>query len=195
MATRFPKFSQVLSEDPTTRRIWYSIATAHDLESHDDISEEALYQKIFASHFGHLAIIFLWTAGNLFHVAWQGNFEQWILNPLKVKPIAHGIWDPHFGETALKAFTRGGVIYPVNIALSGVYQWWYTIGMRTNLDLFAFQLFTNGGIQLECEQIKICTLLQFFYWLFRYCFYKQVGYIFNPSLNQVLHGLKIMNRV
>jgi hypothetical protein len=22
------------------------------------------------------------------------NFEQWILNPLKVKPIAHGIWDP-----------------------------------------------------------------------------------------------------
>ena len=104
MATRFPKFSQVLSEDPTTRRIWFSIATAHDLESHDDVSEEALYQKIFASHFGHLAIIFLWTAGNLFHVAWQGNFEQWILNPLKVKPIAHGIWDPHFGESALKAF-------------------------------------------------------------------------------------------
>ena len=136
MATRFPKFSQVLSEDPTTRRIWYSIATAHDLESHDDVSEEALYQKIFASHFGHLAIIFLWTAGNLFHVAWQGNFEQWILNPLKVKPIAHGIWDPHFGESALKAFTRGGVIYPVNIALSGVYQWWYTIGMRTNQDLY-----------------------------------------------------------
>ena len=141
MATRFPKFSQVLSEDPTTRRIWFSIATAHDLESHDDISEEALYQKIFASHFGHLAIIFLWTAGNLFHVAWQGNFEQWILNPLKVKPIAHGIWDPHFGETALKAFTRGGVIYPVNIALSGVYQWWYTIGMRTNQDLYIASIF------------------------------------------------------
>jgi photosystem I P700 chlorophyll a apoprotein A2 len=141
MATRFPKFSQVLSEDPTTRRIWYSIATAHDLESHDDVSEEALYQKIFASHFGHLAIIFLWTAGNLFHVAWQGNFEQWILNPLKIKPIAHGIWDPHFGETALKAFTRGGVIYPVNIALSGVYQWWYTIGMRTNQDLYTASVF------------------------------------------------------
>ena len=141
MATRFPKFSQVLSEDPTTRRIWYSIATAHDLESHDDVTEEALYQKIFASHFGHLAIIFLWTAGNLFHVAWQGNFEQWILNPLKVKPIAHGIWDPHFGETALKAFTRGGVIYPVNIALSGVYQWWYTIGMRTNQDLYMASVF------------------------------------------------------
>ena len=44
---------------------------------------ENLYQKIFASHFGHLAIIFLWTAGNLFHVAWQGNFEKWVENPLK----------------------------------------------------------------------------------------------------------------
>ena len=50
MTTRFPKFSQVLSEDPTTRRIWYSIATAHDLESHDNMTEEKLYQKIFVSH-------------------------------------------------------------------------------------------------------------------------------------------------
>jgi len=43
MATRFPKFSQALSEDPTTRRLWFSIATAHDLESHDDVTEEDLY--------------------------------------------------------------------------------------------------------------------------------------------------------
>ena len=58
------------------RRIWFGIATAHDFESHDDITEERLYQNIFASHFGQLAIIFLWTSGNLFHVAWQGNFES-----------------------------------------------------------------------------------------------------------------------
>ena len=136
MATKFPKFSQALAQDPATRRIWYGIATAHDLESHDGMTEESLYQKIFASHFGHLAIIFLWTSGNLFHVAWQGNFQQWVLNPLKVKPIAHAIWDPHFGQSAIKAFTRGGVTYPVNIATSGVYHWWYTIGMRTNTDLY-----------------------------------------------------------
>mmetsp|Transcript_7507 Transcript_7507/g.16795 ORF Transcript_7507/g.16795 Transcript_7507/m.16795 type:complete len:732 (+) Transcript_7507:1373-3568(+) len=136
MATKFPKFSQALAQDPATRRIWYGVATAHDLESHDGMTEESLYQKIFASHFGHLAIIFLWTSGNLFHVAWQGNFQQWVLNPLKVKPIAHAIWDPHFGQSAIKAFTRGGVSYPVNIATSGVYHWWYTIGMRTNSDLY-----------------------------------------------------------
>ena len=69
MATKFPKFSQALAQDPATRRIWYGIATAHDLEAHDGMTEENLYQKIFASHFGHLAVIFLWTSGNLFHVA------------------------------------------------------------------------------------------------------------------------------
>ncbi|MBW4550290.1 MAG: photosystem I core protein PsaB [Aphanocapsa sp. GSE-SYN-MK-11-07L] len=136
MATKFPKFSQDLAQDPTTRRIWYAIATAHDFESHDGMTEENLYQKIFASHFGHLAIIFLWTSGSLFHVAWQGNFEQWIKDPLNIRPIAHAIWDPQFGKGAIDAFTQAGASGPVDIAYSGVYHWWYTIGMRTNSDLY-----------------------------------------------------------
>jgi photosystem I P700 chlorophyll a apoprotein A2 len=70
MASRFPKFIQGLAQDPTTLRIWFSIATAHDFENHDDITEERLYHKNFASHFGQLAIIFMWTSGTLFHVAW-----------------------------------------------------------------------------------------------------------------------------
>jgi len=142
MATKFPKFSQGLAQDPTTRRLWFGIATAHDFESHDGMTEEKLYQKIFASHFGQLAIIFLWTSGNLFHVAWQGNFEKWGEDPLHVRPIAHTIWDPHFGQPAVEAFTRGGASAPVNIAYSGVYQWWYTIGMRSNTDLY------NGSVFL-----------------------------------------------
>uniref|UniRef100_A0A8S0XJF1 PsaB protein n=1 Tax=Spirodela intermedia TaxID=51605 RepID=A0A8S0XJF1_SPIIN len=127
MALRFPRFSQGLAQDPTTRRIWFGIATAHDFESHDDITEEP--------------IIFLWTSGNLFHVAWQGNFESWVQDPLHVRPIAHAIWDPHFGQPAVEAFTRGGASGPVNIAYSGVYQWWYTIGLRTNEDLYTGALF------------------------------------------------------
>ncbi|KAJ7941079.1 Photosystem I P700 chlorophyll a apoprotein A2 [Quillaja saponaria] len=119
MALRFPRFSQGLAQDPTTRRIWFGIATAHDFESHDDITEERLYQNIFASHFGQLAIIFLWTSGNLFHVAWQGNFEAWVQDPLHVRPIAHAIWDPHFGQPAVEAFTRGGALARLNIAYSG----------------------------------------------------------------------------
>ncbi|CDN12238.1 photosystem I P700 chlorophyll a apoprotein subunit Ib (PsaB) [Richelia intracellularis] len=105
------------------------------------MTEENLYQKIFATHFGHLAIIFLWASGNLFHVAWQGNFEQWIGDPLHVRPIAHAIWDPHFGKPAIDAFTQAGASNPVNIAYSGVYHWWYTIGMRTNGDLYMGAVF------------------------------------------------------
>jgi photosystem I P700 chlorophyll a apoprotein A2 len=141
MATKFPKFSQDLAADPTTRRIWYGIATAHDFESHDGMTEENLYQKIFASHFGHLAIIFLWTSGNLFHVAWQGNFPQWVADPLNVRPIAHAIWDPQFGAGAVDAFSQAGASSPVNIAYSGVYHWWYTIGMRSNGDLYQGAIF------------------------------------------------------
>ena len=154
MATKFPKFSQALAQDPATRRIWYGIATAHDLEAHDGMTEENLYQKIFASHFGHLAVIFLWTSGNLFHVAWQGNFEKFVADPLKVKPIAHAIWDPHFGEKAIKAFSKGNT-YPVNLAFSGVYQWWYTIGFRTNQELY------TGAIGL----LLLSSVLLFLGWL------------------------------
>ncbi len=141
MATKFPKFSQDLAQDPTTRRIWYGIATAHDFELHDGMTEENLYQKIFASHFGHIAIIFLWTSGTLFHVAWQGNFEQWIKDPLNTSPIAHAIWDPHFGSGAIDAFTQAGASNPVNIAYSGVYHWFYTIGMTTNQELYQGSIF------------------------------------------------------
>jgi len=32
MVTKFPTFSQALAQDPTTRRLWFGIATAHDFE-------------------------------------------------------------------------------------------------------------------------------------------------------------------
>ncbi|PHU09546.1 Photosystem I chlorophyll a apoprotein A2 [Capsicum chinense] len=64
-----------------------------------------------------------------------------VQDPLHVRPIAHAIWDPHFGQPAVEAFTRGGALGPVNIAYSGVYQWWYTIGLRTNQDLYTGALF------------------------------------------------------
>ena len=141
MATKFPSFSQGLAQDPTTRRIWYGIATAHDFESHDGMTEEKLYQKLFSTHFGHLAIIGLWVSGNLFHIAWQGNFEQWVADPLHVRPIAHAIWDPHFGQGAIDAFTQAGASSPVNIAYSGLYHWFYTIGMKTNAELYQGSIF------------------------------------------------------
>ena len=77
----------------------------------------------------------------MFHVAWQGNFESWVQNPLHVRSITHAIWDLHFDQLAMEVFTRGGVPRPVNIAYSGVYQWWYTFDLCTNEDLYIRALF------------------------------------------------------
>jgi hypothetical protein len=90
----------------------------------------------------------------LFHVAWQGNFETWVQDPLHVRPIAHAIWDPHFGQPAVEAITRGGALGPVNIAYSGVYQWWYTLGLRTNEDLYtgvnsSFHFYLSHSLSLS----------------------------------------------
>ena len=78
----------------------------------------------------------MWTSKNLFHVAWQRNFESWVQNPLHVRSIAHAIWDPHFGQLTMEVFTRGDVLGQVNIAYFGVYLWWYTISLCTNEDLY-----------------------------------------------------------
>ena len=79
--------------------------------------------------------------------------KYWTAWFTKDRPV-QAIWsvqkwtgDLHFGQPAIEAFTRGGAIGPVNIAYSGVYQWWYTIGLRTNEDLYTgalFQLFLSA---------------------------------------------------
>jgi hypothetical protein len=51
MVIKFPTFSQALAQDPTTRRLWFGIATAHDFENHDEITEERFYQKNFLFSF------------------------------------------------------------------------------------------------------------------------------------------------
>jgi photosystem I P700 chlorophyll a apoprotein A2 len=62
MATKFPKFSQALAQDPATRRIWYGVATAHDLESHDGMTKKIFIKRFLlrilvtwrSSFYGHL---------------------------------------------------------------------------------------------------------------------------------------------
>ena len=66
----------------------------------------------------------------------------------------------------MEAFTKSQLAAPVNISYSGVYQWWYTIGMRTNLDLF------NGSIFL----LLLASLTLFAGWL-------HLQPRFNPSVS------------
>ena len=134
MVTKFPIFSKSLHNDPTTRRLWFRISTSHDFESHDNIIENNMYQKIWRTHFGQLTIIMIWTSGNLFHVAWQGNFDIWIYNPMRIRPIAHIIFDLHYRLPAVEAYIFENRF--VNVSISGIYQWWYTIGIHNSQDLY-----------------------------------------------------------
>jgi hypothetical protein len=94
-------------------------------------------------------------------------------NPLKVKPIAHSIWDPHFGESALKHLVK-----VIHILL-----------------ILHFQVYINGGIQLVLEQIKNYMQVLLVYYYYHQFYYLLVGYIYNQNSVQVYLGLKIMNHV
>jgi photosystem I P700 chlorophyll a apoprotein A2 len=56
---KFPKFSQTLAQDQQLKNlVWY---TAHDLEAHDGMTEENLYQR-FSLHISVISRYLLWTA-------------------------------------------------------------------------------------------------------------------------------------
>nr|GEV39126.1 photosystem I P700 chlorophyll a apoprotein A2, chloroplastic [Tanacetum cinerariifolium] len=78
------------------------------------------------------------TSGNLFHVAWQGNFEAWVHDPLHTRPIVYAIWYPHFYQLAVEDFTQVGTLGLVNIAYSGVYQWWGLVTPTTEMETECF---------------------------------------------------------
>ncbi|KAL2943798.1 hypothetical protein RDABS01_032145 [Bienertia sinuspersici] len=158
IATTWAFFLARIIADPTTHCIWFRIANAHDFESHDDFTEERLYRNIFASHFGQLATILVWTSEIFFHVAWQGNVESWVQDPLHL----------------LLAGGGGVALRPVNNAYSGFYQWWYTIGLHTNEDLYIgalfsiisfYYIFTSGLVistiemETECFVVQKCGIL------------------------------------
>jgi len=127
---------QDLVHDPTTRSIWYTLAIVHDYENHDLMTFQSLSLNIFVSHFGQLMVISLWLAGSLFHIASEGNYTIWSTNPLRIRPIAHLVLDPHFGQNASVAFTRGGTMTSVNNETSGLFQIVYTVGIRNCSTLY-----------------------------------------------------------
>jgi photosystem I P700 chlorophyll a apoprotein A2 len=83
----------------------------------------------------------MWISGNFFHIAWTGNYELWILNPIKTIPIAHSIFDPHFGSSEIE-------MYP---CYSGLYNWLYSTGFTQNGEIY--------NLTLCCELLALCCIL------------------------------------
>jgi photosystem I P700 chlorophyll a apoprotein A2 len=61
---------------------------------------------------------------------------MWSSNPLSVVPIAHIIWDPHFGSESLDAYSSCGSNVSVLGAYSGVYNWLYLAGFVNSYQLY-----------------------------------------------------------
>jgi photosystem I P700 chlorophyll a apoprotein A2 len=122
------------------------LGNLHDLESFSGLDNaHSLFTSIFCCHWGHLAVISLWVAGNVFHIGWNGNYELWLRNPLKLGQVSHGLWDPHFAAAALDSYSGSLSLtttmaavqdsfpgnYSVVLSYSGIYNWLYTVGFLT----------------------------------------------------------------
>ena len=122
-----------------------------------------------------MAIIFLWVSRNLFHIGWNGNYELWVKNPIATIPIAHGIWDPHFGlsisdraattcraahilclhstcqwAAATCAYSSGKSDYTIVLSYSGIYNWLYTLGFNSVFHLYNFVMI--------CELLAVISI-------------------------------------
>ena len=104
----------------TTRELWYAIGTVHDFEADPFTDGRSFNLSVFSAHTAQLAIIFLWASIPLAQINWQGSFHEWCQHPGRLV-VSHAIRDPHLKRVSDSAI----------LTTSGVYEWYYTIGLRT----------------------------------------------------------------
>ncbi|RCJ42407.1 photosystem I core protein PsaA [Nostoc minutum NIES-26] len=135
-------FDRSLARGPkTTTWIWNLHALAHDFDTHTSDLEE-ISRKIFAAHFGHLAVVTIWLSGMIFHGAKFSNYEAWLTDPLNVKPSAQVVW-PIVGQDILNGDVGGG-FHGIQIT-SGLFQVWRGWGITNSFQLYCTAI---GGLVL-----------------------------------------------
>ena len=133
-------FDRTLARGPkTTTWIWNLHALAHDFDTHTSDLED-ISRKVFAAHFGQLAVIFLWLSGMEFHGARFSNFEAWLRDPLNIKPSAQVVW-PIVGQDILNADVGGG-FHGIQIT-SGLFHIWRAAGFTNTFQLYCTAI---GGL-------------------------------------------------
>ena len=135
-------FDRSLTRGPkTTTWIWNLHALAHDFDTHTSDLED-ISRKIFAAHFGHLAVVAIWLSGMLFHGAKFSNYEAWLADPLGVKPSAQTVWSI-VGQDILNG-DMGGGFRGIQIT-SGLFQVWRGWGITSSFQLYVTAI---GGLVL-----------------------------------------------
>jgi hypothetical protein len=121
------------------------------MESYSSLDNAgSLNAQIFASHFGHLAVISGLAAAEFFHVGWNGNFSCVLKNPIATLGIAHTIGDPHFGSSLGEAFSAGGSYYGSLECFTGVYNWLYALHFSSVFDIY--------NLVIACELLAVVLL-------------------------------------
>jgi photosystem I P700 chlorophyll a apoprotein A1 len=135
-------FDRSLARGPkTTTWIWNLHALAHDFDTHTSDLED-ISRKIFAAHFGHLAVVTIWLSGMIFHGAKFSNYEAWLSDPLNIKPSAQVVW-PIVGQDILNGDVGGG-FHGIQIT-SGLFQVWRGWGITNSFQLYVTAI---GGLVL-----------------------------------------------
>ncbi len=133
-------FDRTLARGPkTTAWIWNLHALAHDFDSQTSDLED-VSRKVFAAHFGQLAVIFLWISGMEFHGARFSNYEAWLTDPIGIKPSAQVVW-PIVGQDILNADVGGG-FHGIQIT-SGLFHIWRAAGFTNTFQLYVTAI---GGL-------------------------------------------------
>ena len=133
-------FDRTLAKGPkTTAWIWNLHALAHDFDTQTSDLED-VSRKVFAAHFGQLAIIFLWLSGMEFHGARFSNYEAWLRDPITIKPSAQVVW-PIVGQDILNADVGGG-FHGIQIT-SGLFHVWRAAGFTNSFQLYCTAI---GGL-------------------------------------------------
>lgn len=118
---------QGLAQNLTMSQRADTLASAHDFESHEVITEENIFLSIFAG------IIFLSTACNFFHLACQGNVEQWVTDLVQICSIEYVFWNDLFDNPA--------VVDVVTLFYNLANQCWDTISMWAHKNLYVGLVF------------------------------------------------------
>ena len=121
-----------------TSKYFQIVGSIHDIQSYFGIDDSSsLNMQIFLSHWGHLAITFIWVSRIHFHIGSHGNYQLWEHNPINSIPIAHAVFDPHF---TLSEMTN-------NISHNGIYNNLRCVGFNSVFHLYKIVI-TNESLGL-----------------------------------------------
>jgi photosystem I P700 chlorophyll a apoprotein A2 len=123
-----------------TNSIFNFLGNIHNIQDSNAGYTEQISSQIFESHLSQLAVIASWMSGNVFHIAWQSNYTYWQSNPQSITPIAHTIWDPHYSLLGYDNYSSGESDVSSTQTYSGMYHWMYTVGIRSESDLYVLSL-------------------------------------------------------